>query len=202
MIAVLHSVGRWLIGTTWGRAVLLVLAGALAAAWWIRRPVSVVTSASTATATSATAKSEKRTAVSTAQADLETVGGETVIEFDSAGHPTRIAHKGGTLRMNLKTSASVSADLALTQTVTSTATTSTSAPAQATQRAGGWGIGAAVLLPLHDRSWGCSPEVSYGIGALDLPLVGEKRVSAFLGFDVPFGSYLPDAGRLGIRAGP
>jgi hypothetical protein len=74
----------------------------------------------------ATAKNEKRTAVSTAQADLETVGGETVIDFNDTGYPIRIRHQGGTLRMNLKTSSSATADVAWTQTATSTATRATS----------------------------------------------------------------------------
>lgn len=201
MIA-LRAAGAWLIRTWPGRLLLAAFVGA-AIAWRLYPdPVPVATSTATAATTTATARSEKRTDVSTAQADLVTIGGETVVEFNAAGAPVRISHKGGTLRLNLKTSTTATSDVAWTKTATSTVTSSASTPITTQGTAGRWGLGVAVLIPVRDRSWGISPEISYGLGELTIPIVRTKTIAAFLGVDVPFGSYIPEAARLGIRAGP
>ena len=203
MIAVARASARWLV-TTWpGRLLLAAMIGAAIA--WRLRPGPVVPIATTATSASrstSTAGAEKRTAVSTAQADLETIGGETTVEFNDAGYPVRVRHTGGTLRMALKTSSSVVSDVTFTQTATSTESAVTSTPLTHQTSAGRWGIGAAVLVPIHDRSWGLGLEISRGMGELDVPLLGDVPIAVFAGVDVPIASYVPDAARIGVRAGP
>lgn len=200
MIAGARAVLGWLFRTWPGRLTLAAIVGATAA-WYLlpRGPVPAATTSSTATSSSASAGTAKRTAASTAQADLETIGGETVIDFNDAGFPVRIRHHGGTLRMNLKASTTTTADLAWSRTANSTVSSSSSTPLTTQGTAGRWGLGAAVLIPVRgDEGVGLGLEVRRGLGQLDLPLLGDVPFTAAAGVDFPIDGWTPRRIRIGV----